>query len=252
MRLAASLICRNELSRYLAPCIEHLRAFCDLIVVVDDASDDGTREWLEDASDDQLRLVSGDGGPPMFYRHEGRARTVLLEHTLACEPTNVLSLDADEFVTDGPALRKLIEEQSDVQAWHLPIEEVWAASEERILHRVDGGWATGRSLCWKVPDVGRLSFPNRALACGRVPIQTRMMRAQPSAQSLLHVGWLDESERVARHARYTEHDKGRFHASAHLASILWPPERIKLEARAWPDGLLPWRDAILEHAAVKT
>jgi glycosyltransferase involved in cell wall biosynthesis len=46
VKLIASLIVRNELKRYLEPCVAHLLEFCDEIRVLDDRSDDGTREWL--------------------------------------------------------------------------------------------------------------------------------------------------------------------------------------------------------------
>ena len=48
MRLVASLIGRNELSRYLVPCIESLQEFCDEIRVVDDYSTDGSFQWLSE------------------------------------------------------------------------------------------------------------------------------------------------------------------------------------------------------------
>ena len=248
MNICASLVVRNEINRFLAPCIEHLRAFTDRIVVLDDASDDGTEHWLRDQADEQLIVERQEVST--FYRHEGQTRTRLLEVTLEQEPTHIVNLDADELVSDGPALRAMIEADPDVPAWHLPIEEVWAANEGGYFIRDDGAWNQGRTLAWRVPQLGRLAFPNRALACGRVPLQLRSVRAQPSGVSLLHVGWLDERERVVRHARYTKHDNGRFHAGRHLASILWPPEKVGLQARAWPAGLLSWRDAILEHAGV--
>lgn len=185
-----------------------------------------------------------------FFVHEGSTRQALLELTLAQNPTHVLNLDADELLSDGIALRFLIAEQPVVKAWHIPIAEIWMANEDRLLERVDGGWRTGRTLCWRRPP-GALRFPNRALACGRVPSPIRTYAARPASVSLLHCGWLDEVDRVARAARYAKHDGGRFHASAHLQSILWPPEKIELRARAWPEALAPWKNAILEHAGVK-
>lgn len=249
VRLIASLVVRNEIGRYLEPCIDHLRRFCDLIVVLDDASDDGTGEWLDERADEQL-VVRRQSPPSSFYRHEGRTRALLLERTLEQQPTHVLPLDADEFVTDGPALRKLIEAQPQIAGWPLPIQEVWETAESGYRVREDGGWASGRTLVWRRRSLGRLSFPNRALACGRVPLQVRGAGGGTSGVALLHVGWLDERERVARVARYTKHDGGRFHARAHLDSILWPPERVQLADREWPAGLEPWRAAITAKTKV--
>jgi hypothetical protein len=36
-----------------------------------------------------------------------------------------------------------------------------------------------------------------------------------------------------------EHDQGRFHASAHLESIMWPDEKVTVRQRGWPTGLPP-------------
>lgn len=248
MNLVASLVVRNELARYLAPCIDHLRVFCDRIVVLDDASDDGTADWLALQADAQLVLVTQT--KTTFYVHEGATRTSLLHATLREDPTHVLPLDADEFVSDGPALRAALEEQPDVAVWGLPIQEVWNADMQNLHTRVDGGWSAGRTQVWRPPGLARLTFANRRLACGRTPSQIRMRTPEPLDVSLLHVGWLNESERKGRAARYAQHDQGRFHARAHLESILWPPERIKLAEHPWPSGLVPWRDTILEHANV--
>ncbi len=245
MNLVASLVVRNELGRYLPACIEHLRAFCDLVVVLDDGSDDGTEEWLAPQQDQQVRVHRWEHSA--FYVHEGHTRTQLLQHALALAPTHVLPLDADELIGNGRALRAMIEARPNVPAWHLPIHEVWAATEDRYFTREDGGWPRGRTLVWRVPK-GPLSFKDAALACGRVPQQVARLSAQHTKIPLLHLGWLDESERQERVARYTEHDGGRFHARSHLASIL-DARQVKLEGRTWPPALAPWRDAIIEHAS---
>ena len=101
VKLVASLIVHNERARYLERCIEHLLEFCDRVVILDDASDDGTVEWF---------LQSGPGGVVFnesatsnFYVHEGRTRQRLIDLTLAQEPTHVLSVD-DQFYP-GESLR---------------------------------------------------------------------------------------------------------------------------------------------------
>ncbi len=245
MNLVATLVTRNEVHRYLPACVEHLRAFCDRIVILDDASDDGTDEWLMGQADKQVlvdfRMASE------FYVHEGKTRDLLLNLALQLEPTHILPLDADELVADGPALRALIQARPMTPVWHLPIREVWQADRERYFTREDGGWPRGRTLAWRVPN-GRLSFADRALACGRVPEQIARIGPQQTHIPLLHLGWLDEAERAARVARYTEHDGGRFHARAHLASILAPTSQVKLEGHDWRPGLEPWLDVVLEHA----
>ncbi len=234
MKLVASLIVRNELGRYLKPCIEHLLDFCDEVCIIDDASTDGTFEWL--AKDDRVDVLQFPS--ERFYAHEGQARQALIDATMVLSPTHVLSIDADEFISDGAALRARLEAEPEQPVWQLNIEEIWTANEH-LFSREDGGWRThGVPFLWKAPPPGvRWTMRDRKLACGRVPTQVLTAgRAKPVGVSLLHFGWTDPATRRARYDRYVKNDGGRFHASSHLRSIMWPPARIRLKQRPWPEG----------------
>src|SRR5262245_21066405 len=121
VKLVASMIVRNELGRYLRPCINALLGYCDEIRVLDDGSDDGTYEYLSESP--LTRVLRNDG--PTFFEHEGAARQRLYEWTLQAQPTHILAIDADEFVEDGHRLRG----QLDLAraAWSLCIQEIWQA-----------------------------------------------------------------------------------------------------------------------------
>lgn len=255
MRLAASLIVRNELGRYLPIVIDHLLEFCDVVRVLDDRSDDGTAEWLAEHSDERVQVRFSEG--PAFFDHEGRARQELLRWTLAAMPTHVLAIDADEFVGDGPGLRAAVEAIPRVQVWKLPLAEVWRARHDGISLRVDNAWRPRWvPLLWRVPPgrMGRtLAIRERELACGREPEWVRHVmhsrsRSRDLGVDVLHLGWANESERAVRHARYAKHDAGNYHARRHLDSILWQPPKVKLAERPWPKGLAPYADAIVACA----
>lgn len=244
MNLCASLVVRNELGRYLAPCIEHLLAFCDHVIALDDASDDGTRDYLADLAADERRLYAAFRSETGFFKHEGRTRQALLETTLGhrSEPTHVLNLDADEFVSDGAALRARVGSEPDVPIWSLEIEEVWRADNANALAiRMDGGWRSHPlPVLWRVDPSATYAIMQRKLACRRVPTQIlrHSSHAVPTGVELLHFGWTNEAERASRLARYREHDGGKFHANAHLDSIEWADDdpRLLLRERAWPEG----------------
>lgn len=230
---------RNERARYLEPCIEHLLAFCDTVVVLDDASTDGTFEWLAELGEYE-RVAVIQFGASRFYVHEGRTRQALLTYTLQHHPTHILNLDADEFVSDGAALRARIGREPDVPIWSLEIEEVWQAGES-LRVREDGGWRShSLPVLWRVDPTVTYRIMDRKLACRRVPTQIlrSSSRAVASGVELLHFGWTRESERAARLARYREHDGGRFHANAHLDSIEFADDdpRLQLRERPWPAG----------------
>jgi hypothetical protein len=248
VKLVASLIVRNEIGRYLQPCIEHLQAFCDEIRVLDDGSTDGTREWLEE----QERVAVAARPRSAFFEHEGRARNALLGWTFSGKPTHVLAIDADELVSDGAALRAHCETNEGNGAWTLGMEEIWKADPQQLWMRSDGSWRVHQvPILWRAPRraTGNYAIEERALACGREPLAVRKLygRAVRTGASVLHFGWTNEMARAARYARYVEHDGGKHHAGAHLRSIMFPDRKVRLSPRPWPEALEPWKATLLNH-----
>ncbi len=249
MNLVASLIVKDELSRYLRPCIASLLAFVDEIRVLNDHSIDGSDEWLRE----QDRVTVADSQVAPMFEHEGAARNALLQWTFQAKPTHVLSIDSDEFVTDGAAIRSACETNASRGSWSLGLEEVWRADERNLWIRQDGGWKAqerGIPILWQAPRArvgatGAWQIPMRQLACGREPAAVRRVRPVPSGAGLLHFGWACADDREARYQRYVEHDGGRFHNRAHLDSIMWTDRRVRLAQRRWPEGID--RVALLER-----
>jgi hypothetical protein len=244
MKLIASLIVRNELGRYLKPCLESLLEFCDEIRILDDHSDE--EGWPHSLNGLGANVVMKRTPRPLFFEHESNARNELLQWTFDGNPTHVLQVDADEFVTDGPRLRQLCEQDAGHGVWALELREIWKATPQHLYERVDGKWTAqggrGISVLWRAPRgrVGRTGawqLPNRQLACGRQPQAIRRLRPQPSGVDILHFGWANRQERAARHQRYVEHDGGRFHDIKHLDSIMLPDSQVRLRPRPWPTGL---------------
>jgi len=252
VRLVASLVVHNELSRYLESCLDSLLEFCDEIRVLDDHSTDGTTEWLEGQGDGAIHtLRKGSEG---FYSHEGRVRQMLLQWTLDASPTHILSIDADEFIADGPALRKALRNQPDQEVWTIEMQEIWKADENALWIRSDGGWRSHNApILFRVPESLPSSFgiADKALACGREPVYVRKQfsKALRTGTEILHFGWTNESERRARYERYAVADGGRFHASAHLQSILYEDRCVRLKRRPWPMALAPYQSAILQRSS---
>jgi glycosyltransferase involved in cell wall biosynthesis len=251
VKLTASLITRNELGRYLKPCVAHLLEFCNEIRVLDDASTDGTYEWLMDQG---ARVIVLRDPPPerqgkaAFFRH-ATSRNRLLGFTLEGDPTHILAIDGDELVDDGAALRAACE-QRGLDAWKLCLEEVWEAHHDRLEIRQDGAWEEHDvAMLWR-PDRLRRSMRivDRGHATGRVPAEVSRLRTGHACVSLLHFGWTNKAERAERFERYAVGDGGRFHARRHIDSIMWPAERVHLVPREWPAGLAAYKDALLERA----
>lgn len=243
MILAAALVVRNELDRYLPLVVEHLRGFCDQITVLDDGSTDGTLQWLHAQIDGQL---SAGGNPSeSFNEHEGHVRQRLLEMTLARQPTHVLAIDADEFIADGQWLRQQIETNPEIPAWTVTMTEVWEVTPTAIRTRRDGAWGPyDRIHVWRVPEVVTHSWriAELKLACPAVPIAALRARARKSGVAIYHFGWADPATRQQRFDRYMAIDGGRHHARSHLLSIMAPPSQIVLQAVPWPET--DWADKV--------
>jgi glycosyltransferase involved in cell wall biosynthesis len=250
LNLVAYMIVRNELDRYLLPCIESLLTYCDEVSVWDDGSSDATEEALR-----AIERVRYTRSPESrFFAHEGRARQLALNFALTSRPTHILAIDADEFVEDGAVLRAAME-SSTVQIWTLNMVEVWKSTKNELLTRQDGGWRehevpiSFKSYWGPGVRTPALRIPNRKMACGRVPLQVARQRfAAPSGTSILHFGWANEGERAARHHRYVQADGGRYHAGSHLDSIMWPDHRVLLKPRKWSKSLAKQKKQILERA----
>ena len=250
--LTAALIVRNELGRYLEPCVRHLLEFCDELRILDDDSGDATYEWLTGLGDPRIVTLSnttGRDGAPAFFNH-AQSRNRLLQLALEGKPTHILAIDGDEFIDNGAQLRRACEERRP-DVWKLCLEEVWNIDGDRLEVRQDGGWVEHDvPMVWRPDRVRRpLQIRDRGHATGRVPEAVYASRRTAHACcSLLHFGWTNLAERDERYSRYAIGDAGRFHAKRHIESIMWPAERVQLTARDWPGGLAAYKDALLERA----
>jgi hypothetical protein len=243
VKFVASLLVKDEMKRFLPLSVTHMLGYVDEVRVLDDGSTDGSYEWLRGQWRVKIKRNSGPG----FFHDESLVRNALLDWTFEGEPTHVLSIDADEFVSDGQKLRDALESG---ELWGLTMREVWKADENSLWVRDDGGWkghvapivyATPkfRDGSWKIQD--------RKLACGRTPVAIRrnLRETVNTRIDILHFGWTRQSERQARYARYAEHDAGRYHASAHLNSILYEDRQLRMSRFDWPEGLP--KDDILQR-----
>ncbi len=249
MKVTAAVIVRNELGRYLEPFITHLLEFCDEIRILDNCSDDGWQDVIHDPRVVSLRYPDEAMQDSTLFVGHAHARQRLLEFTLEGSPDWLLAIDADEFITDGQTLRASCEQ--DFDALHVCMTEVWAAHEDRLDLRQDGGWREHDIAMLYRPDRvrhGQLQIVDRGPATGRTPDAVGYGRVGHSCSAVLHMGWSNQSERQARYDRYATADGGRFHSGRHLESIMWPDERVTVNSREWPAELAPWKDTILERA----
>ena len=244
------MIVHNEMRRYLPLAVEHVLTYCDEIRVLDDFSNDGTFEWLDNCSSflDCVKVKRNPG--PRFYEYESQARQNLLEWTMEAEPDYVLSIDADEFVGYPDLVRNAVNGGRPVYV--LEMEEVWKADHQRLHLRVDGLWGPRKCpILWQAPPrlTREWNIPDRKLACGREPGRVRKTRFVRIGSPVFHFGWANVAERRSRAERYFEHDKGKFHQDKHLQSILWSDEQVRMQIQPWPVGLEYIRERLADKVA---
>lgn len=241
MKLVCAMSVRDELGRYLRQSITHALTYCDEVRVIDNGSTDGGLEWL--ARQDRVALESFDGpGWADTEGHEGRVHQAVLDWAMEAVPTHVLLLDADELVPEGARLRGMIERAPDAEVWALTVLEVWGVEPWRI--RVDGEWGPRSApMVFRTPPGSEWHAFDMRLAAPRWPLEISEIfytpRCTDAGIDLLHLGWANPAERVARAERYTTLDGGDFHAREHIDSILWPAERVKLQPYGKPAPCLP-------------
>lgn len=253
MILCASVIVRDELDRYLGPCLDSLLEFCDTICILDDSSTDGWEKTLTPGWGTAgsrvtvLRHSVPDRNAHDAFHLHAAARTALMRFTLAGDADYVLAIDADELVTDGAAVRKACERRPE--AVSTVITEVWEACNELLCTREDGGWRQHPiANVWSTARFRgeALKLTDRGTATGRVPDVVHRARVIPSGAATLHFGWACRADRPERFARYGGPDEG--HASAHVKSIMWPDELVTLKPEPWPTWPAGVRDQVLERA----
>lgn len=223
------MITRNELGRYLDDTVTWLAELTDgRTFVYDDRSDDGTPEHIRELGiPTQIR----SNWIPSFLNDESRFReTAWRALEAAFEPTVddwILTIDADEFLVDRSlhgnhdtvreALQRAI--STGDTAVTFTVAEVFGHDQNgEPLVRIDGYWGhiqACRLVRWR-PGA---RFHPRVEGGGSVPSNWPKPRITNGELAILHYGYADEADRVAKHARYA---RGRGHNPAHVASILKP------------------------------
>lgn len=219
MALIAQMIGRNEADRHLEEVLIHLRPIVDAIVFTDDCSEDNTLEIARKYGD-----FVYESEEPLFTVDEGRLRNNawrnLQNHAVIGDW--ILAIDCDEklWATNPKlSLDKLMrQEQYDVI--NIRFYHMWNETH----YRVDKLWApTNSSRLFRYYLGGHIN--DRKMASGSEPqyVQTLIRRGKYMVDSGLimqHLGYVRDEDKIAKHARYTEHDGGDFHAGAHIESIV--------------------------------
>lgn len=220
-RIFAVMCVRNEAERYFQSSLAWNAGCWDKLFVFDDQSSDRTPRLASRFGSVMIRADD----EPSFLDHEAKFRAVAWAHfeeaMLPTEEDWILALDADEFLLAAAGKRSLHEvadraqaHGSDSVAFHVP--EAWATTDQ-VQVRMDGFWNGNwnpRFCSWKPNS----AFNDRPMGCGSTPSYAWIQPYRTHDVELLHVGYLDPTERWERYERYSDHPEG--HNPQHIQSIV--------------------------------
>lgn len=193
---------RNERGRFLDDWLVEATRAADEMVLLDNGSDDGTYEALvEQLPHAQLKRDGRD-----FAADEPALRERLWEmaRKVARPGDWVLSLDADEFLTEGlHAVRDELGRAAGGIAVRLC--DMWSPTH----FRVDGMWSpAGMPILFEFRDEPWGHPPARGLHRPRLPAYAGRLRWRNVPAQMRHRGWERDELRRAKHAYYMARSEG--------------------------------------------
>ncbi|WP_434748965.1 glycosyltransferase [Paenibacillus amylolyticus] len=229
-KLTAMLQVRNEQGRYLEEVLQDLSEFVDEIVIVDDASTDGTPDICRSFP----KVVRLEILEKPLFAEEWRLRNTLWQAAVSTCPDWLLSVDADElYSTEAKqAIRKLIDQ--DYADWFaFRFYDMWGG---RTHYREDELWSMHKrhtaSLVRYMPGYPYF-YPQQNHHLPRLPVSSTVLSGVCTELKVQHLGWAGSLEdRVRKYLRYKRIDPhGEWGNPAQYESILDPEPR-----------LLPWKE----------
>lgn len=230
-KLFAHVVVRNEADRFLQSCLAWNSQWFEEVHVYDGNSTDSTREIAAQFTD---KIGVHPDGSVGFYEHEGQYRQYAWDNfEKLCGPEDgdwVLALDADEFLVgthghENPfdALAELADATINTKYKSVQIVrgEVWDASGEVPLVRIDGEWGRDRPVRYvRWEPNGKIQ--EAKLGCGSIPDYGRIGLSNLHMCSILHYGYSVEGEAERKHSLYSG-VVGDRHNPNHIASIISTP-----------------------------
>jgi len=199
--IAAMLRVKNE-SRWIERVIRSVQPVCERIVVMDDASTDGTAEICSSLGAEVLRS-------PFAGLDETRDKNWLLARVIRHSPEWILCIDGDEELEQGGADKvRAVARDRGIGACSLRVAYLWDSPDQVRTDGVYGRFARP-SMFRAVTDARFRSTGNGGnFHCGNVPYGIG-----PTLRSeirLLHYGYMERADRVRKYEWYNRQDPNNY------------------------------------------
>lgn len=202
MKIIGAMRVKNE-KRWIERAISSILPLCDLVIVMDDHSDDDTLFRCQ-----SMPKVNAFESP-FFGLNEARDKNHLLDIAERLKPDWIIFPDGDEMLAADSLqpLEKAMRSDSAMACLSLRIRYLWDR-EDQV--RMDGVYGDFHRESVFRPDGSRFNGNGSGanFHCGNVPAAIRQKRAVLNDVNLLHFGYLHRADRERKYHWYTANDPG--------------------------------------------
>ena len=224
-KIVLQMIVHNETGRYLERCLQSVKDIVDFIVIIDDASTDGTAELCEQLLKEQPHVIIKN--KISMFHEEYKLRKMLWDEAVKHDPGCIMSLDADEVLPEnGDVIRELVKNE-DVDGFSFRLYDMWNENE----YREDEFWHPHKvyyPFIMRYIKGCKYQFKQTNQHCGRFPVEYYQHKHANIDLRIKHFGWADEESRKLKYERYMKLDpEGEFGVMEQYQSILEPNPNLK-------------------------
>lgn len=204
----------NEQNRYLERVLESIFKFADKLIIVDDASTDGTvKEIKSICNKNNFRnLYMSNLAKNLFSINESLIRNDLFNlcYSSANSGDWIFIIDADEEIYNSNLIKLILfdEYTKEAEIFGMRLFDMWSETE----FRSDDLWNAHLRLfpfAVKKPDFGQnLNTIRGKLHCGRFPsCYSSDLKSIGAIEVLVkHWGWSTKKDRIEKYSRYLKDD----------------------------------------------
>lgn len=199
-RLVLSMTVKNEEKRYLESVLLHHIPYVDYVVIIDDASTDGTVAMCERLLENvPHKLIKNKTS---LFTNEVELRKQLWEETINVNPEWILILDADEMFDNhfGNEINNILS-NSQFDAVYFRLYDMWSETH----YREDQYWSAHhyfRPFLVRFNPNITYDWKNTPQHCGRFPTTISHFPYLCHHLKIKHFGWSNEYDRKKKYDRY--------------------------------------------------